>query len=1070
MAINTRPSFATGGAGMVVTQVGTIPGSGNGPGANGIALQGDRLIVAGESYNGNDFDFSLIRYLPDGTLDTSFGTGGKVITSVGQDDSCSSVFVQSDGKILVTGSDGDDITVVRYLADGSLDTSFGGDGKVTTQVTPYASMANEVIVLADGKVVVCGNAYDGFTSYDFALVRYNADGSLDAGFGAGGKTTTDFDHDNDRATAMAVQNDGKIVVGGHTFVGTSNNDVALARYNADGSLDTTFGVGGKVTSSFGRNESVSEVVVQQDGKILVAGSQHLPSARDMFVARYNADGTLDTDFGTDGFVRTRVGPETSDANSMVLQPDGKILLAGTGFVNINGGSPASYDFVLVRLNADGTLDTTFSGDGQVRTGILGSDRGNDVILQPDGKIVVAGEVDGKFAAVRYNADGTLDTSFGGTNSLDGHPTFTEGGATVVLDSNVTVSDAELSVSGSYSGATLTLLRDGGASADDVFGAAGTLSALIDGGALKVGGTTIGTVTQNSGGELVLTFGAAATQTRVNEALRQITYANTDHTPVASVTIDWAFSDGNKGVQGTGGALTAAGATTVTIIATDGGEAKDDEFATDEATPVSGNVFADNGSGADADLDGFTVTAVNGVAASVGKQVTLASGALLTLNADGTFNYDPNDALDWVPAEDSGAYTLIGSDSFTYELSKGSIATVTITATGFDSDDRLFGLAGIADTFKGGVGDDTYFVYDASDVVVEEPGSGTDRIATSRSFVLPTGLEIEAISTTNASRTTAINLTGNKLAQQITGNAAANTLHDGGAGAADTLRGLRGNDVYLVYNAGDIIVEAAGEGTDRVSTAIDYKLTAGASIEILNTTSKDGISPIDLTGNTLKQTTTGNAGINVLHDGGPGGADTMAGLNGDDTYRVFNSGDVIVETAAQGTDRVMAAVDFQLGGGVHVELLTTNGSAGASGIDLTGNELAQEIYGNSGANLIDGKGGLDTLYGGNGTDTFVFSAAFGVGNVDTMADFSAAADTIALDNAIFTKLTVSGQLLSGYFRANTTGAAQDANDHIIYETDTGRLIYDSNGSAGGGAVIFATLTGNPTITAADFVVI
>ena len=235
-----------------------------------------------------------------------------------------------------------------------------------------------------------------------------------------------------------------------------------------------------------------------------------------------------------------------------------------------------------------------------------------------------------------------------------------------------------------------------------------------------------------------------------------------------------------------------------------------------------------------------------------------------------------------------------------------------------------------------------------------------------------------------------------------------------------MKGLNGNDIYKVYNSGDIISEPSTAGTaDRVIAAVDYALKAGVYIEIMTTNGSTGTSGIDLTGNALKQTITGNAGVNILSDGGAGVADTMTGLGGNDTYRVYNAGDIIVEASSQGThDLVMAAVDYVLTAGAYIERLATNGTA-EPGIDLTGNNLAQEVVGNSGANILDGKGGndtmkglagKDTLTGGAGSDGFVFNTALSATtNVDTIKDFNAAADTIQLDNAIFTTLAAPGRL-------------------------------------------------------------
>ncbi|MEQ1952104.1 calcium-binding protein [Mesorhizobium sp. CN2-181] len=400
-----------------------------------------------------------------------------------------------------------------------------------------------------------------------------------------------------------------------------------------------------------------------------------------------------------------------------------------------------------------------------------------------------------------------------------------------------------------------------------------------------------------------------------------------------------------------------------------------------------------------------------------------------------------------------------------------------TLKGMGGDDMLYGDAGV-DTLDGGVGidrmeggldNDTFIVDNALDVVVEAANGGiADRVMARVSYALAAGCEVERLTTVSSTATTAIDLTGNALQQEIIGNAGRNTLKDGG-GAGDTLKGLGGNDTYLVYSASTLVVEGSTGGADRVLAAVDYSLGAGQYIEALATTKASGTSAIDLTGNALHQNITGNAGANILSDGGVGKADTMIGLGGNDTYRVYNAGDVIQEMASQGTaDRVMAAVDYKLGAGVHVELLTTNGSSGKSGIDLTGNEFAQDITGNAGDNRLEGREGNDTLRGLGGKDTFVFNTKLGAANVDTILDFNVADDRFLLSDAIFTKLN-TGVMLSGYFRANTTGLAQDSNDHIIYETDTGKLFYDADGLGGSAGVQFAKLAVGLALTYADFTI-
>ena len=198
---------------------------------------------------------------------------------------------------------------------------------------------------------------------------------------------------------------------------------------------------------------------------------------------------------------------------------------------------------------------------------------------------------------------------------------------------------------------------------------------------------------------------------------------------------------------------------------------------------------------------------------------------------------------------------------------------------------------------------------------------------------------------------------------------------------------------------------------------------------------------------------------------------MYGLDGDDRYYVDNAGDIIQEAVDGGaTDLVLASTSYLLAAGVHVEQLITTSAAGTAAINLTGNELANSITGNAGSNTINGKGGADTLSGYFGSDAFVFDTALGAGNIDTIAAFSVADDTIHLENAIFTAVVGTGTLTAAQFATNTTGLAQDADDRIVYETDTGKLFYDSNGSTAGGATQFATLSANLAVTNGDFFVI
>jgi VCBS repeat-containing protein len=574
--------------------------------------------------------------------------------------------------------------------------------------------------------------------------------------------------------------------------------------------------------------------------------------------------------------------------------------------------------------------------------------------------------------------------------------------------------------------------------------------------------TNGTLFRNG---VALGMNDAFTQADINANL--ITYTH-DGGETASATFGFSVSDGEGG--------TTSGQTfTFTVNAVDDpGVAQDDLFVTDEDTALlGGSVFGNNGFGADNDPDSaLVISEVNGVAGNVGTRIMLASGALLTLKADGSFDYDPNGAFDDLPDSASGAIGLLRDDSFTYTLADGDTATVTITVVGLDSDgDILRGTKGIDNIFAGGIGNDLYVVDDATDIIVETAGNGTaDQVASFVTFTLAADDDIEILSTAASTGKAAINLTGNTLSQTIIGNAGKNILHDGGVGGPDKMAGLDGNDTYVVYNSGDIVIELDGQGTDRVSAGVDYALGSGVHVEFLNTTSLHSTYAINLTGNRFAQTIRGNDGDNVLDDGGAGKADTLIGGGGNDVYAVSNSGDTIVELDGEGDDRVSANVDFVLTAGAHVEYLNTTSLAGVTGVSLTGNELVQLVRGNEGANTLDGGGGADVLYGMGGADAFRFSTALGGDNIARIADFAVGTDKIELDDAIFTALTALGALDASAFKDIATGV-RDADDRIIYNSATGALTYDADGFGTDFANIrFATLTGSPTLTAADFIVV
>lgn len=445
--------YEADGSSPVIVQTAISAGSGT-DSASDIHIQPDNKIVLTGTSDFTGRDFSAVRYNTDLTLDTSFSADGRVRTDFdSNNDDATSVEIQSDGAIVIAGKTDRSIGVLRYDAAGSLDNGFDGDGKVTTSAGNDRAAANAVAVLSDGKMVVAGSTgtdnpkgavvrlnpdgtldtsfanngvfmsffgpanaivaqpdgrivFGGTTSFSMYIQRLNADGTQDDSFGGNSVAFINgFGFNSFPATrALALQTDGRIVVVGHGNTG-SGNDVVVARFAADGSQDgaTTF------TNLSAPNEAGRAVVLQPDGKIVVAANGLEDTNQDFVILRYNTDLTLDTSFGGDGKAFIDFGTGDDMPNAIALQADGRIVAAGAASNGTNT------DFAAARVNADGSPDTSFSGDGRVTTAVgSGSDQANSVLVQTDGKILAGGTsvvgVGNDFTTVRYNADGSIDNA------------------------------------------------------------------------------------------------------------------------------------------------------------------------------------------------------------------------------------------------------------------------------------------------------------------------------------------------------------------------------------------------------------------------------------------------------------------------------------------------------------------------------------------------------------------------------------------------------------------------------------------------------------------------------------
>jgi uncharacterized delta-60 repeat protein len=355
--------------------------------------------------------FIMARYNPNGGLDASFGRGGSVGTefvslvgsqnAVGQA-SVGAAALQADSKIVLAGrvtlpGNVETLALVRYNPDGSLDDGFGAGGKVIADPQLgffFPDGSKSLAIQSDGKIVVGGGT--SLSGTDFALVRFNPNGSLDGGFGTGGRVITDLVGGNDHLADVALQTDGKIIAAGTAsyFFG---NAVALVRYSPNGSLDSSFGSGGKVITDYGLpipaqgggvdptfpvdGDGATTVVVQRDGKIIAAGAAQDRDHNGLTLTRYNPNGSLDTGFASGGTLFHQPGSGTGLVTAAVIQPNGKIVAAIMGPDGVQV-------FALVRINPNGSVDSAFGSGGLVTTAIVGDIRG--LALQPDGKVVAVG--------------------------------------------------------------------------------------------------------------------------------------------------------------------------------------------------------------------------------------------------------------------------------------------------------------------------------------------------------------------------------------------------------------------------------------------------------------------------------------------------------------------------------------------------------------------------------------------------------------------------------------------------------------------------------------------------------
>ena len=397
-----------------------------------VAIQPDgKIILAGDSENGGIRKWAVARLNTDGSMDNNFSGDGKLSIDFGKYTEARAVVLQSNGKIIIAGMVGDqdgDLTIASINADGTTDYGFSGDGIVIISLDAKQDAANAVAIQPDGRILVAGYAGNwSFTRAYYLMLRYTADGMLDNSFSDDGIVIGYKPVSPTAYVSGVIQPDGKLLVLAGVMAVEHYNRIGLVRYNTDGSLDNSFSGDGKLDLDLGAfgGQNPEAIVLQPDGKIVVGANQVDASGFYFMIVRFNPDGTLDNSFSGDGrAIIDFEGAQFEDLKAIALQSDGKIVAAGA----MRFTTSMSMDVAVGRLNADGTPDNSFSGDGKVVTDLGGDESVWDVATTPDGKIVVGGTyqqaLNVNVMLVKYNSDGTLDQSFNGSgwvnNSITGN--------------------------------------------------------------------------------------------------------------------------------------------------------------------------------------------------------------------------------------------------------------------------------------------------------------------------------------------------------------------------------------------------------------------------------------------------------------------------------------------------------------------------------------------------------------------------------------------------------------------------------------------------------------------------
>ncbi|MFB9980311.1 beta strand repeat-containing protein [Mesorhizobium kowhaii] len=954
-----------------------------------------------------------------------------------------------DGSNRIRGIAGDDLingAGGRDMADYSQDARYGGNQGVTVNLDTGSAVdgfgdTDTLTGIEDVRGTMFGDILTG----DDGENQLEGDGGDDTINGLGGADTMSGAQGND---TYYVDNAGDHVIE-LNGQGTDNVQASVS-FNLSGQeLEklTLIGTG----NINGTGNSIANLIIGNSGNNIIDGLG-------------GAD-IMQGGIGNDAYYVDNAGDIVSESTAGA---NGSDIVNGYISINLSDGNHFTGNIENVALRSAASINATGNSLANALNGNSGVNTltglgGNDTLDGKEGADTMQGGIGNDTYYVDNAGDHVIELNGQGTDNVQAYVSFSLSGQeleNLQLRSAASINGTGNSIANIINGNSGNNIINGLLGADTMSGAQGNDTYYVDNAGdhvIELNGQ--GTDTVNS----AVSFNLSGQEL---ENLTLIAAANINGTGNSLANV----LNGNAGVN--------------TLIGLDGNDTLDGKGGADTMQGGAGNdtYFVDNAG----DLVDESTVGANGT--------DIVNGYISINLSDGN-HFKGN--IENVALRSAASINATGNSLANALTGNSGVNTLT----GLGGNDTLDGKEG-ADTMQGGIGNDTYFVDNAGDHVVELNGQGTDTVNSAVSFDL-SGQELENLTLAGSAN---IDGTGNSIANIITGNNGANTLV--GLGGNDIFRGGLGHDVM---DGGDGL-DTADYSNQIAAVAVSLTKSVDAQVTI-GGIAEDTIRNIEnVTGGSGGDTLNGDGFVNILIGGG--GNDTISGRDGNDTLIGGDGNDII--NGNSGDDRLIGGrgndtingnsgldtVDYSTdvsSGAVHGILVNLWGVGSQLGLaadtatdsfgntdtvatirNVTGTQFADQIYGGehdntltagAGNDILDGHLGNDTLIGGTGSDNFVFHTALdALTNVDHITDFSVVDDTIQVDNAIFAALGGNGTLTADQFVKNTNGVAGDGNDHIIYETDTGWLTYDSNGSAAGGSTHFATLAANLALTNADFVVV